>query len=140
MVNSKDGDIILDCQIKTCDGWVARVEFLHERREERAQSATALCKKDINDLHVELGNLSKSITHATANYIGVQVTSTFMLCKDYTLGKAKQQGVSKKAIALSKILGEKLFFDISSPSTPTFGSKIGYLSWMTVVIIFGVSF
>ena len=28
VVKSMDGDIILDCQIMTHDGWIARVEFL----------------------------------------------------------------------------------------------------------------
>ena len=46
----------------------------------------------------------------------------------------------KKDISWSKMLGERLFFDICSPPNPTFGSKsTGYLSWMTVVTIFGVS-
>ena len=35
--------------------------------------------------------------------------------------------MSKKAVAQSKILGERLFFDISSPSAPTFGSKKQWL-------------
>ena len=91
------------------------------------KSATAPCKKNINDLHVELGNSSESITHATALALGIQVTSTFKLCEDCTLQKAKQQGVSKTAVAWSTILGERLFFDISSPSTPTFGSKKHWL-------------
>ena len=36
-------------------------------------------------------------------------------------------GVSKKVVASSKILGDRLFFDISSPSTPTFGGKKTWL-------------
>ena len=52
VVKSSKGDIILDQQIKTCDGWVARVKFLCETGEERAQSATAPHKKNINDPHI----------------------------------------------------------------------------------------
>ena len=55
--------------------------------------------------------------------MGIQVTSTFKPCEDYALEKAKKRGVSNKAVACSKILGERLFFDISSPSTLTFGGK-----------------
>ena len=51
-----DGDIILDCQVKTCDGWVAGVKFLQETGDERAQSVTAPCKKNINN--VELSHQS----------------------------------------------------------------------------------
>ena len=90
VVMSTDGDIILDCQIKTHDSWVARVEFLWENSDERVQPATAHCKKNINHLHVEVGHPSKSITHATYKAIGIQVTVTFNLCEDCTLGKAKQ--------------------------------------------------
>ena len=44
MVNSSKGNIILDHGIKTHDGGAARVDFLWETDEERAQSATALPK------------------------------------------------------------------------------------------------
>ena len=45
MVESTDGDIILDCQIKTHNGWVVGVKFLQETSEKRAQSATTPHKK-----------------------------------------------------------------------------------------------
>ena len=51
-----------------------------------------------------------SITCDTAKALGIQVTSTFMPCEDCALGKAKQQAMSKKAVACSKTLGERLFF------------------------------
>ena len=43
--------------------------------------------------------------------------------EDCALGKTKQQSVRKKAVPQLQILGERLFFDISSPSTPTFGTS-----------------
>ena len=92
-------------------------------KEDRTQSATALHKKNINDLHVEVGHPSQSITHATAKVMGIQVTSTFKPCEDFTLGKVNENGVSKKAVACSKFLGKRLFFDINSPSTLTFEGK-----------------
>ena len=49
---------------------------------------------------------------------------------DCTLRKAKKIGVSKKTVDCSKVLGERLFFDISSPSTPTFEGK---KHWLLVV-------
>ena len=48
-------------------------------------------------------------------------------CEDYTLGNAKKCAVSKKAVPHLKILGEKLFFDITSPSSLTLGSKWHWL-------------
>ena len=115
-----DGNIILDCWIKPDDSWVARVKFLWQTNDEGTVLAMAPCKKNINDLHVELGHPSESITHATTKTLSIQVTVTFKPCEDCTLGKAKQWAVSKKAVPWSKILGERLFFNISSFSTPTF--------------------
>ena len=89
MFKSSKGNIILDCQIKTHDGWVTRVEFLHETGEKNAQSATVFCMKNINDLHIELSNPSESIIHATAKKMHIQVTGTFKPCEDCALGKAK---------------------------------------------------
>ena len=53
----------------------------------------------------------------------IQVTSTFKPCEDCTLGKAKKGRVCNKASVCSKFFGEILFFEITSPSTPTFGGK-----------------
>ena len=51
----------------------------------------------------------------------------FKPCKNCALGKAKKTGVHKKAVACSKEMGERLFFDISSLSTPIVdGEKIGF--------------
>ena len=127
VINTPSGDIMLDCWIKTRNGWVTGVDFLQSSIDERAVSARALPKKEINDLHVELGHPSEAILRSTAKGIGIQVTGTFKPCKDCALGKAKQQAVSKKAVPHSQILGEKFFFDISSPSTLTFGGKHHWL-------------
>ena len=127
MVNTPTGNIILDCFIKTCNGRVAGVNFLHEANDERAVSATALPKKNINILHIELGHPSETITQAITKALGIQVTGTFKPYEDCTLGEVKKHTVSKKAVPHSKILGERLFFNISCSSTPTFGGKHHWL-------------
>ena len=106
MVNTPTSDIILDCLVKTCNSWVAEVDFLHEFNNERAVSATAQPKKNINDLHVELGHPSETINQATTKALGIQVTSMFKPCENCALGKAKQWAVSKKAEPCSNILGK----------------------------------
>ena len=63
---------------------------LNESNQERSQFFTAQHKKSINDLHVELGHLSKVITHAATKAMGIQITGTFKPCEDCTLGKAKK--------------------------------------------------
>ena len=127
VVSTTFGNNVLDCQIKTPNGWVTRVKVLQETNNERSQSGSAPLKKNINDLHIELGHPSDIITHANAKALGIQVTSTFKPCEDCALGKAKQCTVSKKAVPHSKILGERLFFDINSTSVPTYGGKQHWL-------------
>ena len=130
MITALNGNIILDCQIKTRDGWVAGVNFMQASCDEKAVSATAIPKKNVNNLHVKLGHQLETITWSTAKATGIQVTGMFKPCEDCALGKAKQCAVSKMAVPHSHILGERLFFDISSPSTPTFGGK---RHWLLVI-------
>ena len=123
VINTPSGDIILDRWIKTCNGWVAGADFLQASINKRAVSATALTKQNANNLNIEVGHPSKAITRSTAKALGIQVTGRFNPGEDCALGQAKQWAVSKKAVPCSQILRERLFFDISSPSTPTFGGK-----------------
>ena len=126
-VNTPTDNIILDCQIKTHDSWVRGVNFFCKTNTDKAVSAITLTKRNINNLRVELGHPSETITQATAKALGIQVTGTFKPCKNYALCKAEQCTVSKMAVPCSQILGKRLFFDISPPSTPTFGSKHHWL-------------
>ena len=71
MVNTPTSNIILDPQIKTHHGWVAGVNFLQDSNNERAVSSTALTKKNINNLHIELGHPSKTITHSTTKAFSI---------------------------------------------------------------------
>ena len=65
MVKTLTSNIILDCRIKTRDSCVAGVAFLHEANNQRAVSATPIPKKNINNLYIELGHPSKTITCST---------------------------------------------------------------------------
>ena len=80
MVNTLTSDIILDSQIKTGGSWVVGVDFLCQASNKRAVSATALPKQNINDLQIELGHPSETMTQATAKALGIQVTDTFKPC------------------------------------------------------------
>ena len=87
-------------------------------------------KKNINILHTKLGNPSEVISHATVKAMGIQLLGLFQACKDCTLGKARNGCVSKKAGVCSIVMGERLFYDISSPSFSTFG---GMKHWLLVI-------
>ena len=108
MVNILISDIILDPQTKTCNGWVTAVDFLWDYNHERAVSATALPKKNINDLHIELGHPAETITHSTAKawYPSHQdVQTMWRLC----LGKSQATGSQKKGCTLIKNFSGKAF-------------------------------
>ena len=65
----------------------------------------------------------KVFTQGTEGAMGVYINGMFMPCEDCALGEVKKTRVSKKAVSYSKVLGEMLFFDISSLLSPTFGGK-----------------
>ena len=69
--------------------------------------------------------------------MGFYLMSLFRLCEHCVLGKG---GVSEKAAEHSKTLGERLFFDISLPSPPTFGSKKHWLLIMEDSIDFALTY
>ena len=97
MDKSSNGNIVLDKQIKAHDGWVARVKFLCDANQEKAQSATALHKKNVNGLHVELCHPSKATLPLPKQWVPkLPVPSS---CEDCALEKAKKSGVNKKAVA-----------------------------------------
>ena len=130
VVEFSEGNIILDFCINSHDGQVVRIEFIYETSQEKAQSTNANKKKNINNSHVQLCQSSEVITHATTKSMGIQVTSKFKPWEGCVLGKAQKGRVCKKAVALSKILDERLLFDISLPFTPTFGGK---KHWLLVI-------
>ena len=74
-----------------------------------ANSLAQLEKKDINPPHAELSHPLVEITKATGQAMVFHITGMFKPCED----------CSKNAVAYSKIIGSRLIFDISSPSTTT---------------------
>ena len=84
-------------------------------------------KKDISILHAELGHPSKVIIFTTGRVINFYHTGLLHPCEDCALGKAKKGNVDKKAVDHSKVLEERLFFDISLLLTPTLGGKNHWL-------------
>ena len=72
MVETMSGNIIIDCQFKTRDGWISRVKFLQEIKSKEAlmaKSYAQLKMKDINILHDELGHPLDVIIQATGQAI-----------------------------------------------------------------------
>ena len=70
------------------------------------------------------------ITQAIGRAMGLVLTDILQCWEDYALGKSQKCGMSKKAVEHSKIVVEKLFFDISAPSNPTIDSE---KHWVLVI-------
>ena len=108
-----DGDkIVFDRRMTTNDGWIAGVEIL-PMVAEHANVATAkteqkLKRKDVNELHAELGHPSEDVTRATGAARGMKVVGTFAPCENCALSKAKQTKVSKIPAERSQTRGKRL--------------------------------
>ena len=89
VITTLNGNFILDRRFKTHDGWVAGVDFMQASYDEKAVSATAIPKKNINDLHVKLGHPLEAVTQSTAKTFGIQFTGTFMPCEDFSKNGVK---------------------------------------------------
>ena len=91
------------------------------------QLLTCYSRFQQNVLHAELGHPLEVITSATGRAMGHHLTDTFKSCEDCALGKRKKSEVHKKAVERSNILTQRLFIDISSSLTPTYGARnIGF--------------
>ena len=122
VIQSYDGNIVLDYQIRTHNGWVARFKFLHETGHERDQLAWSSIKMDTDFLQTKLGHPSELCTHATGREWSF-ILQVFSNPVKVVPWKSKKGNVSKKTIMHSKILREWLFFGISSLSTSIFGVR-----------------
>ena len=105
-IQSTEGDIILDNQIKTHDSWVAKVEFLQGIGLKRAQEAMSLIQKDINIVHADIGNPSEVITHDTGRAMGLYLTDTFKPC-GLCPGKRKKGQSKQKNCQMLQNFGRK---------------------------------
>ncbi len=79
-----------------------------------------------------LGHCGEEKTRAVAKYYGVKLSGEFTPCPDCAKAKAKQANVPKSIPdeKRSKIPGERLFFDISSIKSRSFG---GTKFWLLIV-------
>ena len=77
-----------------------------------------------------MGHPGEDVTRATGKHIGLKITGTFTPCKDCGVAKAGQSKMNKGVTSNSKIPGERIFIDISSPKTAILGGK---QHWLLVV-------
>ena len=87
-------------------------------------------RKDINELHTELGHPLGEITWAMVKATSLQLTDTFNTCEDCSQGKVNEAETTKIAVAHSAVKGEMLLTDIISPFTAHTGST---KHWLLIV-------
>ena len=67
-------------------------------KSESAQMSMELKRKNVNDLHSELGYTSKDINHDRGKAMGFQLTGMFECCDACALVKAQKAGVRKMTL------------------------------------------
>ena len=85
---------------------------------------------DINDAHMLLGHISKTLLEKSAKLIGWTLTGTLTTCDACAKAKAKAKGVTKKATKPASKPGEWLHFDTAGPYSTSLG---GSTYWVMAV-------
>ena len=118
--------------LKTKSGYVGGAEILPRVEENLAVPAIAPGKPiDIMKFHDMLGHLSEATTKKTAEYYGIKLSGTFEVCADCAKAKARQKNIPKGTDTVhATTIGERLYMDISSIKTTSYG---GAKFWLLVV-------
>jgi hypothetical protein len=118
--------------LKTKSGYVGGAEILPRVDDNIAAPALSPGKGiDIMKFHDMLGHVSESTTKKTAEYYGVKLIGSFEVCSDCAKAKARQKNIPKGNDTVHATSnGERLFIDISSIKTTSFG---GAKFWLLVV-------
>ncbi len=119
-----DSKIIFDRRLKTKDGWITGVDIVSPHSNDemaKGESGDREKTKNINDLHKEYSHASEATTRATAKARGIKPTGIFQPCESCLVGKARKTNISKEPNERSKVPGERLMLDISSPNTVSLG-------------------
>jgi hypothetical protein len=131
-VKKGDRSIFFDRVFNTKSGFVAGVEIGPLKQDQAHVTMVKGYKLRLDDLHKKLGHIGESSTRKTAKFYGWNVTGPMLKCSDCGIGKAKQKSVPKMTQENSKstIAGERLFIDISSINSVSFG---GSKFWLLIL-------
>jgi hypothetical protein len=124
--------IAFDHLLKTEHGQIPAIAMVPRQEDLATIMLEHGTTSDINVMHAVLGHANEDTIKQTAHYYNVKLTGTFIKCHHFALAKAKQKSVSKQSDndRKAKRIGERLYFDISSVKTTTFG---GNKFWLLIV-------
>ena len=86
--------------------------------------------EDVNDLHVKLSHPSEITTQVSVKAMNFIMTGVFQSYEDCAMDKAKERNARNQPIEQSKVNGERLFMDISSPIVK---SLDGNYQWLLIL-------
>jgi hypothetical protein len=91
--------------------------------QDEAATVAVPDKVDLNLIHQQLGHPSDQITRATAIALGIKATGIFENCDSCARSKAKSQKIPKVAFRSATRKGERIYMDISSVQSESFGKS-----------------
>jgi transposase InsO family protein len=123
--------IEFDRTITTGKGSVMAVDMMP--RVEHANPAASIdqgSRMEINKFHKLVGHPSEETLRNTAKFYGLQLVGKVQVCEDCKVANARQKDVAKETHNQSDKPGERLFIDISSIKTESYG---GRKFWLLIV-------
>jgi transposase InsO family protein len=93
-------------------------------------STTTTTNIDITQFHGIMGHVNERYLRQTADYYNIALYSTLSTCIHCALANIGKAPISKIHKQRSRILGQRIFIDISKLSTPSIG---GSTHWMLIV-------
>ena len=79
---------------------------------------------EVNDAHVLLGHIGKTLLEKSAKLISWELTGTLSTCDACAKAKAQAKGVTKKALEPASKPGEQLYVDTAGPYSTSLGGWI----------------
>ena len=129
-VSKNDFRLCFDKVIKTRTGYVLGVDMIPLAPEVAAYAHASKSKFEVNKLHQVFGHCGEECLRLTAKAYNWDLTGKLDACVDCAVGKARQKNVNKSWTGGSKIPGERLFVDISSIKSESYG---GAKFWALIV-------
>ena len=78
---------------------------------------------DPSRLHKAIGDCVDDALRVTAKAYNWRLLRKFKVCEDCAIGKAKKKNTKKHCLHGSKIQGERLYIDISSIKSESYGGS-----------------
>ena len=125
MIYLQKGDFRLEFDkiFETKTGFILGVDLVTQISETAQAGLEAGREININDLHERLGHPSEEATRKTGKMLGLKVTGAFQKCENCAISKARRMNLNKERVERSKTRGFRLFIDVSSIKTVSFGGK-----------------